>query len=146
MYSLAKSHAVFLKSDCEMFMGVSMIPNTTVLRCLKSRAKGRPSLCDGATCSAAGVKDRSITQPRVSLITFSPPWNGGIFGTYRLTGLSIRSYVPTQTSIQILGIQGDMFIKRRTRKQISPTPLRHISLFPFLKSPLYSSVHSSLFV
>ena len=38
---------------------------------------------------ATGVKYRSITQPRVSLITFSPPWNGGIFETYRLTGLRI---------------------------------------------------------
>ena len=52
----------------------------------------------------------------LSLTTFSPPWTGGIFGTYRLTGLRIRSYVPTQTSIQILGTQGDMFIVRRTRK------------------------------
>ena len=26
-----------------------------------------------------GVKDRSITQPRVKLIAFSPSWNGGIF-------------------------------------------------------------------
>ena len=73
-------------------------------------------VCDGATYWATGVKDRSSTQPRVSLITFSPPWNGGIFGTYRLTGLRIRSYVPTPTSIQILGTQGDMFIIRRTRK------------------------------
>ena len=72
--------------------------------------------CDGATYWATGVKDRSITQPRVSLLTFSPPWNGGIFGTYRLTGLRIRSYVPTQTSIQILGTKGDVFIIRRTRK------------------------------
>ena len=59
-------------------------------------------LCDGATYQATGVKD---------------PWNGGIFGTYRLTGLRIRSYVPTQTSVQILGTQGDTFIVRRTRKQ-----------------------------
>ena len=36
---------------------------------------------------------------------------------YRLTGLRIRSYVPTQTSIQILGTQGDMLTIRRTRKQ-----------------------------
>ena len=51
---------------------------------------------------ATGVKDRSNTQPRVSLRTTLPaPWNGGIFGTYRLTGLRMRSYVPTQTSIKI---------------------------------------------
>ena len=37
----------------------------------------------------------ALTQPRVSLITFFPPWNGDIVGTYRLTGLRIRSYVPT---------------------------------------------------
>ena len=65
---------------------------------------------------ATGAKDQSITQPRVSLITFSPPWNGGIFGAYRLTGLRMRSYVPTHTSIKIPGTQGDMFITRRTRK------------------------------
>ena len=39
-------------------------------------------LCDGATYWATGVKDRSITQPRVSLTTFSPPRKGGIFGMY----------------------------------------------------------------
>ena len=55
-------------------------------------------------CRVRWGKDRSITQPRVSLTTFSLPWNGGIFGTYRLTGLRIRSYVPTRTLIQILGI------------------------------------------
>ena len=63
-----------------------------------------------------GVKYRSITQPRISLIAFSPPWNGGMFEAYRLTGLRIRSYVPTQTSIQILGTQGDMLKITRTRK------------------------------
>ena len=75
--------------------------------------------CDGATHWATGVKDRSNTQPRVSLTrtTFSPSWNGGIFGTYPLTGVRIRSYVPTQTSIQILGTQVGMFIIRRTRKR-----------------------------
>ena len=60
-----------------------------------------------------GVKDRLNTQPTV---TFFPPWNGGIFGTYRLMDLRVRSYVPTQASILILGTQGDMFIIRRTRK------------------------------
>ena len=52
-----------------------------------------------------------------SLTTFSLPWNGGIFGTYRLTGLRIRSYVPTQTSFQILGTQGDMFVYNKTHAQ-----------------------------
>ena len=32
-------------------------------------------------------KKIDLLQPRVSLVTFSPPWNGGIFGMYRLTGL-----------------------------------------------------------
>ena len=40
-----------------------------------------------------GVKDRSITQPRVSLLTFSPPWNSGIFGTCRMTGLRMYTVV-----------------------------------------------------
>ena len=62
--------------------------------------------CDGATYWGIGLKYRSITYP-----AHSKPYNiisfgGGIFGTYRLTGLRIRWYVPTQTSIQILGIQG----------------------------------------
>ena len=35
------------------------------------------------------MKDRSITQPRASLITLSPSWNGGRFGTYRLADLRI---------------------------------------------------------
>ena len=35
-----------------------------------------------------------------------------------VTGLRIRSYVPTYTSIQILGTQGDLFIIRRTRKHV----------------------------
>ena len=63
-----------------------------------------------------GKRSTDYPAHRVSHITFPPPWNGGIFGTYRLTGLRIRSYVPTQTSIHILGTQGDMFIIRRTRK------------------------------
>ena len=32
-----------------------------------SRVPGTSYFCDGATCWATGVKDRSITQPRVSL-------------------------------------------------------------------------------
>ena len=41
------------------------------------------SSCEGVTywaTSIVGVKDRSITQPRVILIAPSPPLNGGVFG------------------------------------------------------------------
>ena len=33
------------------------------------------------------------------------------FRAYRLTGLRMRSYVPTQTSIHILGTPGDVYSK-----------------------------------
>ena len=42
---------------------------------------------------------------------FFPPLERRIFGTYRLTGLRIRSYVPTQTSIQIVETQEDTYNK-----------------------------------
>ena len=39
--------------------------------------------CDGATyCGATGgVKERSIYQSRVSLLTFSPPWDVSVDGS-----------------------------------------------------------------
>ena len=56
------------------------------------------------------VKDRSITQARVSLITFPPPWNGGIFVSFLLMGLRIRSYVPTQLRSKSWG-PGETYVK-----------------------------------
>ena len=58
------------------------------------------AMCDGATCTIlgyrGGVKARSITQSRVSLVTFFPSCAGGIFGTYQFDGslyTVVRAYL-----------------------------------------------------
>ena len=67
-----------------------------------------------------GVKDQSITQPRVILITLSPLLNGGIFGASEPH--SIRPYTDLPASFQYLGNQGDVFFRcARARVSVKET-------------------------
>ena len=52
-----------------------------------------------------GVKYRSHTQPKVSLIPLSLPLTAGSLGSR----IRIRPYVDLPASIHFLGIQGDVF-------------------------------------
>ena len=55
-----------------------------------------------------GVEDRSITQPRVSIIALSPPLNGGILGaSVSYTWYLVWPYADLPASFQYLGNQGD---------------------------------------
>ena len=80
---------------------LTTMASNTVLRCLKSRAKG----CQGIPGVKALVRwatgERlTIRLPKLSLITLSPPLNSGILG------LRMGPYVPTPKFFTTCGDPG----------------------------------------
>ena len=91
---------------CIRYIHHMKIPNHVLADFGQNRCEHSSRHCDGATYWATGVKDRSITQPRLSLTTFPPPWNSGSFGTHKLTygrtclpNLLPKSWGPRETCI-----------------------------------------------